>query len=841
MAQDVNVKINVNTSDAQKQSNDLKNRMRELKAELDNLAYAGKENTDEFKKLQQEYANLVDLSGDLSQKARVLSDDYYKQTAAMEGLSVGLNIFSGLTQAAALCGVENEDLQETLVKLQAAQNLANTAMNISKALNKDTALMTALNTIKTKLLTTATNEQTTAQLALNAAKLGAIGIIVGLAAAVGTLIYKYASAKSEVAKFNEELNKSAAEAVAPTVMKVNELSEAWTSLGDNLEEKEKFIKDNQEEFDKLGVSINDVADAENLLVDNTEAFLEAQTLRAKAAAARGKIEELVKEQLEDELEYERIFVDKQTTIWEDLATSFNPYVSEDTFKELHKQNQDRLDAEIKKINEKADALDKAAVAKEKEAGITVKTSEDDKKEDKGDKKDSEAERAWKEKKRKKEEEEKAELDAFNKFVESRTQARYNEEKRLNDETYEGKLKNFELEKNEIEENYKKSLEYAKKQYGEESEQYKKLTELKKDELDKLDAKKVELEKAEKKRKDDQEKEDADEKKAADEKKERDSIDAGFRIAKAESDARLLGLKEGSIEYNDELRTQYQIEYDMAMEELKRKLDDGLILQKEYDAQVLLLASKRNKKEKEINDNTLEYEITTYANAVQQRLDIAQKFTDAFSNLINAQMENELAQVGDNEEKQNEIRKRYSKKKFLTQIASIGISTAQAIAGAWASVASLAFPYNVVAGGVLTAMLAGVGVAQTKTAKTEMDNALKAEKGAFIRGKSHAQGGELWELEGGEAVLNKKAMAIPAFKQLASAMNESTGGVSFGNTVSIGSSSSKPIISAGVSDETVQKIVSDTVAGIAEIPVVVTEHRITEAQRRVEIINSQASF
>lgn len=47
----------------------------------------------------------------------------------------------------------------------------------------------------------------------------------------------------------------------------------------------KWIEENKSKFDKLGVSITGVSEAENLLVKNTESFVESLKARAKAAAA----------------------------------------------------------------------------------------------------------------------------------------------------------------------------------------------------------------------------------------------------------------------------------------------------------------------------------------------------------------------------------------------------------------------------------------------------------------------------------------------------------------------------------------------------------------------------
>lgn len=74
--------------------------------------------------------------------------------------------------------------------------------------------------------------------------------------------------------------------VGDQIAKIRSLQEQWNHLGNNLEEKKEFIKDNADEFKKLDVAVKNVNDAENLLVRNTPAFIEAMALRAQAAAAQ---------------------------------------------------------------------------------------------------------------------------------------------------------------------------------------------------------------------------------------------------------------------------------------------------------------------------------------------------------------------------------------------------------------------------------------------------------------------------------------------------------------------------------------------------------------------------
>lgn len=69
------------------------------------------------------------------------------------------------------------------------------------------------------------------------------------------------------------------------IVSLKQLQQEWKNLKTTTE-KNQWIKDNKSEFDKLGVAVNDVTDAENIFVNNTEAVVNALRLRAKAAAAQ---------------------------------------------------------------------------------------------------------------------------------------------------------------------------------------------------------------------------------------------------------------------------------------------------------------------------------------------------------------------------------------------------------------------------------------------------------------------------------------------------------------------------------------------------------------------------
>lgn len=846
MAQnDVNVKINVDANSAIKQTASVNTQIKQLTQSMRELEDAGKADTQEYFEMAVAAAKLRDQQGDLRTMVNALSDDFFKQRVAMEGLSLGANVFSQLTQAAELCGIENENLSKALNRLQGVMNLANSAMNISKALNKDSALMIALRMKNTKALTdaqkannitteagaVATNTLTAAektattaagQLTVGCKAVGvaikAIPIIGWIATAIGLL----GTLKDLISGFFDEEERGVEirkEQIKLLDEQESKMRRVYTAVSE--EEKHfndivnrlKEIKEGTSEWDDLMSEVSSITRiSKDYLKDHPNIVakvLDQQHKLNKAQQEYNTYQELIQEHEEE--------AQKARDAWlhghdeeEKESARVRYYMLDDLAKSEKKLAAD-ADVNIKNYKRSLYAYMDVAKGWEKVQKDAADAA------DKAQKNQQTAAAATKE-----------EIEAAAKL---RRKAREQELQEEIDRTKEGTEARVEAEWNLLE--YKKNIA---KQDVAMQKGFNRLS---------VEEKQALIREAESKYLEEQSKlwndyrTKQNQKEIDDYRKNRDEE---LRIQEAANKTKLLGLEEGSREYNAALREQYDIEYEIALEELNRKLEDELILQKEYDKQVELLNAERDAKNKELVDNYLQYEIQKYAEAVQQKLQIVQTFTNTFSDLTTAMMEAELSKVEGNSRHEADIRKKYAKMQFAMQIGQIGVSTAASIAEAWSSVAGIIFPGNVIAGGILTAMLAATGIAQTIKAKQEMNKALsgKAAKGAFINGKSHSQGGELWELEGGEAVLNKKAMAIPAFRQLASAMNEATGGVSFNNTITT-QSQRQSLLSVNVPDDAIRSIVAETVAGIVSIPVTVTESSITNAQRNVSVIENRSSF
>lgn len=167
---------------------------------------------------------------------------------------------------------------------------------------------------------------------------------------------------------------------ASNIVSLKKLQSKWNDLR-TTQEKNQFIKDNQSEFDKLGVSVKSVYDAENFLITNTRAFIIALKLRAEAAAAQELATEKYREHLE-KLEEAETSVATGPSFLDKLKTVYNPftlsYAFKTNFASAFKITQN---ATINSLLDEADAARKDAeayfdivAAKELEASTTLKNA-----------------------------------------------------------------------------------------------------------------------------------------------------------------------------------------------------------------------------------------------------------------------------------------------------------------------------------------------------------------------------------------------------------------------------------------------------------------------------------
>lgn len=332
-----------------------------------------------LQKIMLKVQSLMSITMGLQQVSQALNKDSAFRLATINGLKEWWNKLTAIGRGEQVAETVAKTADTTATIAQTSATTTNTA-----AVQANTAAKTG-NATATSGAAAAQGVQTASAVAGTAANIGLAGafrmvgaaiksipvfgwILAGISALIA-LVSHFVGKANEAKKAAEEWYKSIAENAYKPIATIEELSVKWNALGDDLEKKKKFIEENKKAFDDLGVAINGVTDAENLLIANKQAFIDAQIEKAKASIYLAQAQEKIKEYIKAEQEY-KAMPDKRSYYVQTSSFGTGYYVEgKNTAKKEKKKELDELKAEITQGYTNAAATEKAGLKKLKDAGI----------------------------------------------------------------------------------------------------------------------------------------------------------------------------------------------------------------------------------------------------------------------------------------------------------------------------------------------------------------------------------------------------------------------------------------------------------------------------------------
>ena len=320
------------------------------------------ENSGRYAELRKEIGNLTDLQGDIAQQAKALGNDEGMFQGVVSAISGVSGAFTAAQGAIGLFAGENENLQKIMLKVQSLMSITIGLQQVAQTLNKDSyfslkilggikewwagvvakaTVTEAANTTATvantaakeaqigattaaagaeAANTVATGAQTAAATAGTAANIGLAGafrmvgvaiksipvfgwIVAGIAGIIA-LVSGFTKKAREARKAAEEFRKEVVEIATKPIAAIENFATKWAALGNDIAGKERLIRESKSLFEDWGISINSVAEAQQKIIDNKGAFIDAIIAKSKAAVTASEAEKWIKQATEADLELE---------------------------------------------------------------------------------------------------------------------------------------------------------------------------------------------------------------------------------------------------------------------------------------------------------------------------------------------------------------------------------------------------------------------------------------------------------------------------------------------------------------------------------------------------------
>ena len=129
-------------------------------------------------------------------------------------------------------------------------------------------------------------------------------IVTGISLLTSVFEHFSSSAEEQIERQNDlssamnDFNNSVQNYAAKPIASIEMLSNKFKALGGDVEAQKKFVVENKSAFDELGQSITSVSDAQRLLIDNKDQFIDAQIAKATSLAYMDRVQEEAKKYIQ---------------------------------------------------------------------------------------------------------------------------------------------------------------------------------------------------------------------------------------------------------------------------------------------------------------------------------------------------------------------------------------------------------------------------------------------------------------------------------------------------------------------------------------------------------------
>lgn len=822
MAQDVNIKINVDSSSGVAASKSMKQQLKELREQMvelevstNGLSKATAEQKAKYAELQAQAGQIADAIGDVQQRINASADDYQNFNAVMEGGKGIIAAAQGIEGLTSLFGINNQAVEESIKVMASLQSVMNSVNTVQQIFNKDSKVRVALQKLlsaETKKTAVADGEAAVASGALAAGEgvatgasftlVGAlkavsaaiksipvIGWILAAVSALATLIGFIASANDEseeglalqeAASENLERQKAKYEAVDAKIIEIRDDLNTWNNILETADKKSTIYKETLKKLgDELGVDLENqkidtktLNELEGIHIKLKEAQLKQEFDQNQYLADRNKLQQInnvLSAAASLDVKERKQFIQDELGLSEKAAADYAAAIHDGmdnhtTWMKALADGNTATAASYQRLNDSVDGY--SAKAAENAKKVTDLTNEQDKIiEQSGLKRKGTAEKVSKSTAKnttKTNENTTAILNNIDAIEKQKTilDDIASLRRQINDEVYKDDEKTYEGRKK----HYAEEMRLAEEAFNQEVEDMK--------------------------------------------------ISMGL-------------MSDEEAEQNEEFQTWLDLRetaHSQYLENISELNDKNEQEEKErlqrIDDEEELSRKEKEDKEKEHQERLKELKISA-----------TQEAFSGIQSIMDSALSAELDMAEGNEKKQKQIRQKYAIANLVVNAAESAAALAVSIPKTLAAYSEIPFAGPVLAAIQIAATTASI-IAQITNIKKQKAEIMRAAKGGFIVGPSHSDGGVMIEAEGGEMILNKNVGKIPQFRALASAMNTATGGVSF------------PSIGGEIipnNDLMVESIVKQTIAGVTQIPVFVTESNISQVSRRVNTIENLKSI